>query len=79
MAATCCASRRAHGLSLGVGVAERPVTIDSQLKLGNFSLSFTDLKIPFAGFPLTVTRTYDTLYASTAGEFGYGWRRQSGQ
>src|SRR5215467_10040145 len=44
------------------------------LKLGNFTLSFTDLTVPVAGIPITVTRTYDTLNAGTSGDFGYGWR-----
>ncbi|WP_221225038.1 putative Ig domain-containing protein [Aporhodopirellula rubra] len=50
-----------------------PVNIDSELKLGNFSLSFTDLSIPVSGIPITVTRTYDTLEADVSGDFGYGW------
>jgi YD repeat-containing protein len=52
----------------------RTITIDTKLKLGNFALSFTDLTIPFAGFPLSVVRKYDTLQANQAGEFGYGWQ-----
>ena len=50
------------------------VTVDSQLKLGNFSLSFTDLEIPVAGIPITIRRTYDTLNAAEMGDFGYGWK-----
>lgn len=41
---------------------------------GNFVYSETDLAIPTIGFPLTVTRTYNSLTASTVtGDFGYGW------
>ncbi|MCA9139481.1 MAG: putative Ig domain-containing protein, partial [Planctomycetales bacterium] len=49
------------------------IDVKSELKLGNFSLSFTDLEIPVAGIPITVTRTYDTLDAELEGDFGYGW------
>ncbi len=49
------------------------VNIETDLKLGNFALSFTDLQIPVAGIPITVTRTYDTLNAQRKGDFGYGW------
>ncbi|MEX1232941.1 MAG: putative Ig domain-containing protein [Planctomycetaceae bacterium] len=51
----------------------RVVEIDSDLKMGNFSLTFTDLEIPLGGLPITVTRTYNTLDADEQGDFGYGW------
>ncbi len=50
------------------------VNVEGRLKLGNFSLSFTDLEIPVAGIPITIRRTYDTLDAGTSGDFGYGWK-----
>jgi RHS repeat-associated protein len=43
------------------------------LKLGNFTLAFTDLTVPVSGIPITVTRTYDTLNANSSRDFGYGW------
>ena len=49
------------------------IDVDTDLKLGNFSLSFTDLDIPVAGLPITITRSYDTLDAANEGDFGYGW------
>ena len=49
------------------------LTIDSDVKLGNFALSFTDLSIPLGGFPITIQRSYDTLDADRIGDFGYGW------
>jgi len=49
------------------------IVIESDVKLGNFALSFTDMTIPVAGFPITVQRSYDTLNAKTKGDFGYGW------
>ncbi|MGB0712374.1 MAG: putative Ig domain-containing protein, partial [Gammaproteobacteria bacterium] len=44
------------------------------LKLGNYAVSFTDMEVPVAGIPITVSRTYDTLRANRNGRVGYGWR-----
>jgi RHS repeat-associated protein len=46
--------------------------VASELKLGNFSLSFTDLSVPVAGLPIEVTRSYDSRDKRT-GDFGVGW------
>ncbi|MDZ4851880.1 MAG: putative Ig domain-containing protein [Pirellulaceae bacterium] len=50
------------------------VNVSGNLKLGNFSISFTDLAIQVAGIPITVSRTYDTLNANQDGELGFGWK-----
>jgi RHS repeat-associated protein len=50
------------------------IDVTGNLKLGNFTDSFTDLTIPVSGIPITVTRTYDSLNATNSGDFGYGWR-----
>ncbi|MFN0054206.1 MAG: putative Ig domain-containing protein [Planctomycetales bacterium] len=50
------------------------VDVAGDLKLGNFTLSFTDLSVPVSGIPITVSRTYDSLNAPQNGELGYGWR-----
>jgi RHS repeat-associated protein len=57
---------------------EREVTVTGNLKLGNFTLAFTDLTIPVSGIPITVLRSYDTLDAGRDGDFGYGWRLSFG-
>src|SRR5262249_47727030 len=57
-----------------VSIIERPVSVAGELKLGNFTLSFTDMTVPVGGIPITVSRTYDTLQANTRGDFGFGWR-----
>ena len=44
------------------------------LKLGNFEIAFTDLTIPVAGIPISITRSYNSLYTATKGDFGQGWR-----
>ena len=40
---------------------------------GNFTHTLTDDAIPGRGLPLDLTRTYNSLSASTEGTFGYGW------
>lgn len=42
-------------------------------RTGNFWHTFTDLAIAGRGAPLRLDRTYNSLAASTAGAFGYGW------
>jgi RHS repeat-associated protein len=61
----------------GKGIqVDQDVAVASELKLGNFRLSFTDIAIPVAGVPITLTRTYDTLTANSKDDFGYGWRME---
>ena len=52
---------------------EAPYNVTGELKLGNFTISFTDLTIPVAGIPIVITRNYDSLDTGK-GEFGAGWR-----
>ncbi len=52
---------------------EQSVVVDEDLKVGNFTLNFTDLAIPMSGIPITVTRTYDSR-DKQKGDFGVGWR-----
>ena len=42
-------------------------------KVGHFTLAFTDLEIPVAGLPITLTRSYDSR-ATEPGDFGAGWK-----
>nr|HPI04485.1 DUF6531 domain-containing protein [Candidatus Goldiibacteriota bacterium] len=46
--------------------------VEGNLKIGNFTLSFTDLSVPVAGVPLEVVRSYDSR-VKTKGDFGIGW------
>jgi YD repeat-containing protein len=55
---------------------EDTVSVEGELKLGNFRLSFTDLVVPVSGIPITLTRTYDSLTADRSADFGYGWRME---
>lgn len=48
------------------------VIVEGRLKVGNFTVSFTDLEIPVAGIPIQVIRTYDSRDRAN-GDFGAGW------
>jgi YD repeat-containing protein len=49
--------------------------VEGNMKIGDFSLVFTDLIIPVAGIPITINRIYDTL-DKRKGDFGFGWTLQ---
>lgn len=48
------------------------VSVEGDLKLGPFSVTFTDLEVPLAGLPIQVLRTYDSRETG-ARDFGIGW------
>jgi YD repeat-containing protein len=66
----------AYGVNGNVEITEEEISVEGELKLGNFRLSFTDLAIPVTGIPISLTRTYDTLTANESDDFGYGWRME---
>jgi len=47
-------------------------TVEGEIKVGNFSVSFSDANVAVADLPVTVVRTYDSRN-KTAGDFGTGW------
>lgn len=49
------------------------VSLEGDLKFGEFRVQFTDLAIPVAGLPIQVTRVYDSRLAGVRGDFGFGW------
>jgi len=59
-----------NGKSMNIDVTYR---VTGDMKVGNFTVTFSDLNIPVAGLPITVNRTYDSR-DKTAGDFGVGWR-----
>ncbi len=50
------------------------ISVEGQAKIGNYATQFTDLQVPLAGIPITITRQYDTLNVATSGDFGHGWK-----
>lgn len=53
-------------------VAESVIQVDGLLKVGQFSLSYTDIAMPASGLPLELVRQYDNRDKST-GDFGVAW------
>lgn len=48
------------------------VVVDGQMKVGNFRLEFTDLRLPLSGLDIEVVRVYDSR-DKRHGDFGFGW------
>ena len=46
--------------------------ITGDMKVGNFTVTFTDMSLPVAGLPVTVSRTYDSRDKALR-DFGIGW------
>lgn len=49
------------------------VSVEGQMKIGNFSMNFQDMDLNVAGAPITVIRGYDSRDRNISGDFGYGW------
>ena len=54
------------------------VSVGGTLKVGNLTLTTTDMTIPVAGIPITITRVYNSLNAGSQEDFGYGWKLDLG-
>ncbi|MEM9596942.1 MAG: RHS repeat-associated core domain-containing protein, partial [Acidobacteriota bacterium] len=58
----------------GQQVEERiAVSVEGQMKIGHFTLSFIDLAVPLSGLDIEVIRTYDSRLRHEPGDFGHGW------
>ena len=49
------------------------VTVSGEMKVGNFTLAFTDLTLPVSRLPIQIRRIYDSR-DKQVGDFGVGWR-----
>jgi RHS repeat-associated protein len=49
------------------------VSVTGNYKPGREVVTVTDFKVPLAGIPINITRTYDSLNRGTVGDFGNGW------
>lgn len=65
---------RLRATNAGGQISENTVSavVGGDLKVGNFTVSFTDLSVPMAGLPIEVIRTYDSR-DTRKGDFGAGW------
>ena len=59
-----------------IGAMPHTITVRHHLEFGHFATSATDLTIPVAGMPLSLTRVYDTrtIDGSGTNDFGVGWQ-----
>jgi RHS repeat-associated protein len=64
--------RLAATTSAGETSTSVAVAVDGRMKVGNFTLSFTDLEVPVSGLPIQLIRTYDSR-DKRVGDFGVGW------
>jgi len=53
---------------------ETVVSVTGENKPGRETVTVTDLKVPLAGIPINITRTYDSLNRGTVEDFGNGWK-----
>jgi RHS repeat-associated protein len=53
-------------------IESRTVRVRGETKIGNFSITYTDLHIDLAGIPITIQRTYDSRNRRQS-DFGIGW------
>jgi RHS repeat-associated protein len=49
------------------------LNVTGENKPGRIVKTVTDLRVPVAGMPLAITRTYDSLLRDKVGDFGFGW------
>jgi RHS repeat-associated protein len=58
----------------GSGITDTiTVSVEGSLKVGVFTLAFTDFDFAVAGVPIQVSRNYDSR-DKTSGDFGVGWK-----
>jgi YD repeat-containing protein len=55
-------------------VSQITVSVVGENKLGRMKSTVTEFKVPLAGIPITITRTYDSLDKNKVEDFGYGWK-----
>jgi RHS repeat-associated protein len=54
-------------------IVQVDVNVEGQMKIGLFTLTFSDLEVALAGLPIEILRTYDSR-DKQRGDFGIGWR-----
>jgi RHS repeat-associated protein len=59
--------------SAGSSSTSFSVSVDGRMKVGNFTLTFTDLETAVTGIPFRIDRVYDSRDKSV-GDFGVGWK-----
>jgi RHS repeat-associated protein len=55
-------------------VSQITVSVVGNNKPGRMTSTVTEFKVPLAGIPISITRTYDSLDRGRIEDFGFGWR-----
>ncbi|HYU47895.1 MAG TPA: RHS repeat-associated core domain-containing protein [Terriglobales bacterium] len=55
-------------------VSQVTVNVAGDSKPGRMKSTITEFKVPLAGIPISISRTYDSLERSIVEDFGYGWK-----
>jgi len=63
---------KAVDTSGNIKTAATTYRVSGEMKVGNFTVAFTDVNVSVTGIPVTVTRMYDSREKSSR-DFGYGW------
>jgi len=66
------AVRLTASASGGSSEADFSASVTRNMKVGYFTLAFTDLQVPVSGLPITITRRYDSRDKESH-DFGVGW------
>ena len=54
------------------------ISVEGQMKIGNYSIAFKDIEKKVSGAAFTVIRSYDSRDKEESGDFGYGWKLTTG-
>ena len=55
-------------------VSQVSVSVVGDYKPGRMTATITEFKVPLAGIPISITRTYDSLDKNKVEDFGFGWK-----
>jgi YD repeat-containing protein len=55
-------------------VSQITVNVVGNNKPGRMTSTVTEFKVPLAGIPISITRTYDSLDRNKIEDFGFGWK-----
>ena len=57
----------------GEAIADTTVSVDGQMKVGLFSLSYVDMEVNLGKLPIQILRNYDNRRGGKVGDYGADW------
>ena len=57
----------------GEAIADTTVSVDGEMKVGLFSLSYVDMEVGLGKLPIQILRNYDNRRVGKVGDFGADW------